>query len=232
MVQVNNTPIVLRVKFKKLGKLQYISHLDLVRTMHKTVIRSKLPLWYTEGFNPKPKMVFAAPLSIGTESVCEYMDLRLSERISEDEAVRLLNNNVTDELRVIEAYYPERKLTELKWLEYTVLIKTNGASAALAAECERYLLDEHIEIKKRSKSGDVVSVDIRPLVKNVKASFEGEVLKLSCILSGDQSCFLNPEHVISALKEKFSILSSPDLTSEYYSIMREKAYLADMSEFR
>jgi hypothetical protein len=105
-------------------------------------------------------------------------------------------------------------------------------SAALAAECERYLLDEHIEIKKRSKSGDVVSVDIRPLVKSVKASFEGEALKLSCVLSGDQSCFLNPEHVISALKEKFSILSSPDLTSEYYSIMREKAYLADMSEFR
>ena len=60
MVQVN-TPINLRVKFKKVGALQYVSHLDLVRTMHKIIVRAKLPLWYTEGFNPKPKMVFAAP---------------------------------------------------------------------------------------------------------------------------------------------------------------------------
>ena len=66
MVQVNNTPITLRVKFFKVGKLQYISHLDLVRTMMKIIVRSKLPLWYTEGFNHKPKIFFAAPLSTGT----------------------------------------------------------------------------------------------------------------------------------------------------------------------
>ena len=76
----NNTPIVFRIKFKKVGNLKYVSHLDLVRTMHKIIVRSKLPLWYTEGFNPKPKMVFAAPLSIGTESLVEFMDLRLVER--------------------------------------------------------------------------------------------------------------------------------------------------------
>ena len=79
MVQVSNSPITVRIKFLKEGGLQYISHLDLVRTMHKIIVRSKLPLWYTEGFNPKPKMVFAAPLSIGTESKTEYMDLRLTE---------------------------------------------------------------------------------------------------------------------------------------------------------
>ncbi|MBE6696393.1 MAG: DUF2344 domain-containing protein, partial [Ruminococcaceae bacterium] len=43
----------LRVKFKKTGNLQYISHLDLVRTVHKMLVRVKMPLWYTEGFNPK-----------------------------------------------------------------------------------------------------------------------------------------------------------------------------------
>ena len=87
MVQVNSTPIVLRIKFRKVGKLQYISHLDLVRTMQKVIVRAGLPLWYTEGFNPKPKMVFASPLSIGTESVTEYMDVRLTERISERDAI-------------------------------------------------------------------------------------------------------------------------------------------------
>ena len=119
MVQVNNnTPIVLRVKFKKVGNLQYISHLDLVRTMHKIIVRAKLPLWYTEGFNPKPKMVFAAPLSIGTESVCEYMDLRLTERMDESEVLSRLNKNMTEEMQVLEAYYPTSKLTDLKWPQY------------------------------------------------------------------------------------------------------------------
>ena len=96
----------MRVKFFKRGKLQYISHLDLVRTMMKIIVRAKLPLWYTEGFNPKPKMVFAAPLSIGTESMTEFMDLRLIERMSEEEALLRLNRNMTDEMQAIEAYYP------------------------------------------------------------------------------------------------------------------------------
>ena len=127
MVQVNNTPINLRIKFHKLGSLQYISHLDLVRTMYKIVVRSGLPLWYTEGFIPKPKMVFAAPLSIGTESLCEFLDVRLSERVDESVAKELMNKNMTDEMQVLEAYYTERPFTELKWLSYTVSIKTVGA---------------------------------------------------------------------------------------------------------
>ena len=117
MVQVNNnTPIVLRVKFYKKGSLQYISHLDLVRTMMKVIVRAGLPLWYTEGFNPKPKVVFAAPLSTGVESMCEFMDIRLTERISESVAMSLINKNMTEEMQATEVYYPETKLTALRWL--------------------------------------------------------------------------------------------------------------------
>ena len=232
MVQVNNTPIVLRVKFKKVGKLQYISHLDLVRTMHKIIIRAKLPLWYTEGFNPKPKMVFAAPLSIGTESVAEYMDIRLTERMSEDAALSLLNENVTDEMRILEVYYPERKLTELRWLEYTMRIKTDGASQSLAERCREFLLGEHVEVMKKTKSGNIVPQDIRPLIKSAGVSFDGEEMIVSTVLSADPSAFLNPEYIIKALRSGVSILSSDDPRAEYYSIMRERAYLEDMSEFR
>ncbi|MBE6644361.1 MAG: DUF2344 domain-containing protein [Ruminococcaceae bacterium] len=232
MVQVNNTPIVLRVRFRKVGKLQYISHLDLVRTMHKIIVRAKLPLWYTEGFNPKPKMVFAAPLSIGTESLCEYMDLRLTERMDTAEALRRLNENLTDEMQASDAYYPTSKLTDLKWLSYTVAIKTNGASDSLAKLCEDVLVADCVNVEKRTKSGENTMVNIRPLIKSVKTDFDGENIRISCVLSADASAFLNPEYVIKALREKLNILSDDDLTKEYYSIMRENAYLADMNEFR
>ena len=149
MVQVNNTPLTVRIKFRKEGGLQYISHLDLVRTMHKIIVRSKLPLWYTEGFNPKPKMVFAAPLSIGTESKSEYMDLRLTERVPESEVAEALNKNLTEEMQVLEVYYPETKLTDLKWFSYTISITTENGSQELAKSCEALLNSPNIEIEKK-----------------------------------------------------------------------------------
>ena len=231
MVQVNSTPLTLRIKFTKVGNLQYISHLDLVRTMNKIVVRASLPLWYTEGFNPKPKMVFAAPLSIGCESLTEYMDIRLTERMDPEEIMKRLNDNLTEEMRVVEAYYPETKLTELQWLKYDIVIKTGGANEALLERMRASLSRDEIKITKRSKKGEVVA-DIRPLIKSFELSLVGEEIKLEAILSADQSKFLNPEYLISSLREDTGILSDSNILNEYYSIMRVSALKDDLSDFR
>ena len=231
MVQVNPEKLIIRVKFKKTGNLQYVSHLDLVRTMHKVIVRADLPLWYTEGFNPKPKMVFAAPLSIGTESVCELLDIRLSEYISPEEVISRLNRNMTCEMQVLEAYYPETKFPDMKWLSYTLSFKTDGASESLAKACEEALSSPEIKILKNTKSGEAI-VDIRPLIRSASAAFDGEKIVVSCVLSADPSKFLNPEYVVKVLRERCGILSNPTLTKEYYSIMRNAAFFEDMTEFR
>lgn len=232
MVQVNNLPYVtLRVKFKKVGRLQYISHLDLVRTMHKILVRSKLPMWYTEGFNPKPKMVFAAPLSIGAESMCEFMDIRLTECISPDEAKAILNRNMTHEMQVLEAYYPKEKFTELKWLSYTMKIKSEENSVEFAEKCNQLFAKKQIIVLKKTKSGEQ-NVDIKPLVHSASAVADGDETVLNLILSADQSCFLNPEYIADALRDAFGVLTDEKVATEYYTIMRNRAYKADMSEFR
>lgn len=231
MVQVNNTPITLRVKFCKVGNLQYISHLDLVRTMMKVIVRSKLPLWYTEGFNPKPKLTFAAPLSIGTESMCEFMDIRLTEIIDPKDAINALNANMTLQMQAIDAYYPENKMTTLRWLEYKICINTDGADEALAVKCAEALAEDTLPILKKTKSGEAV-VDIKPLVKQTDVEYDGEKICIKCILSADASAFLNPEYVVKVLREKCGILSSDDLLSENYTILRTNAYRDDMTEFR
>ncbi len=227
----NNIRIILRFKFRKTGRLQYISHLDLVRTMNKIVVRSGLPLYYTEGFNPKPKMVFAAPLSIATESYSEYMDLRLRDRIDPKLAMEKINANMTEEMQITEAYYPETKFTDMKWLSYEIYVKCDGASAALAKECDSILTSDKLEILKNTKSGENI-VDIRPLIHSASAAFVEGGIRVNCILSADQSSFLNPEYIIKALKEKAGILSNPDLTAEYYQITRLAAYTAKMDSFR
>ena len=230
MVQVNNqTKLFLRFKFRKGGNLQYVSHLDLVRTMHKVIVRAKLPLWYTEGFNPKPKMIFAAPLSIGTESVCEYMDLRMNEYIDPNEAMARINANMTDEMQITEAYYPESKFTDLKWMSYRITIRPADFSNELVERINLALNSDVIEVQKKNSED---RTNIRPLIKSAIASAEGESVVISAILSADPSAFLNPEYIIKALRESCGILSASDLTTESYDIMREKAYFGDMTEFR
>ena len=226
----NNTPIVLRVKFKKVGNLQYVSHLDLVRTMHKIIVRSKLPLWYTEGFNPKPKMVFAAPLSIGTESLVEFMDLRLIERIDPATAISSLNANMTDELVVLDAYYPESKLTDLKWLSYVITLDTAGASVELAENINAALRADAMHVAKKQKPDD--TMDIKPLIKFASAVYDGGVIRIDCTLSADASSFLNPEYLVKYLRSACGVLSNENIMTESYSILRHGAYAADMSEYR
>ena len=226
----NNTPIVLRIKFKKVGNLKYVSHLDLVRTMHKIIVRSKLPLWYTEGFNPKPKMVFAAPLSIGTESLVEFMDLRLVERIDPALAISALNANMTDELVVLDAYYPETKLTDLKWLSYVITLNTIGASPELAERVNEALRADAMPVAKKQKPED--AVDIKPLIRFASAVYDAGNIRIDCTLSADASSFLNPEYLVKYLRAACGVLSSGNLMAESYEILRHSAYAADMSEYR
>ena len=63
--------------------MKYISHLDVMRCMSRAVRRARLPLWYTEGFNPHPYMMFALPLSLGFSSQCESMDIRIEGEMTD-----------------------------------------------------------------------------------------------------------------------------------------------------
>ncbi len=239
-----NTPINLRVRFTKIGSLQYISHLDLVRTMTRVVVRTGLPLYYTEGFNPIPKLVFSAPLSIGTESLTEFMDIRLTERVDAAEAMRLLNENLSDEMQITEAYYPDSKFTELAWLGYVITVQTKDADEALLQKCIEALLADEVIIEKKSKSKteSLKRVNIRPMIKSADGyqrestdngfMKNGKLICLNCVLCADPSSFLNPEHIVKYLKEKLGILSDPVITNEWYSILRTAAFKADMTEFK
>ncbi|MGB8223431.1 MAG: TIGR03960 family B12-binding radical SAM protein [Polyangiales bacterium] len=75
---VDQGPVMrLRIGFRKLGRITYSSHLDLVRTFPRMLRRAGLPLYYSEGFRPLPRLTFAPPLPVGTASLCEHVDVRL-----------------------------------------------------------------------------------------------------------------------------------------------------------
>ncbi len=80
-----------RVFYHKFGRARYTSHLDVMRMFTRAFRRSGLPLWHTQGFNPHVYMMFALPLALGYESLCETLDIRLTQEIPFEEVAGRLN---------------------------------------------------------------------------------------------------------------------------------------------
>lgn len=225
-------PRYVRFKFRKVGNLQYISHLDLQKTMGRVLIRAKAPLWYSKGFNPHPKLIFALPLSVGAESECEYLDVRVERAIPPTELLEHINLELTEELRFLDAYYAETKLEDIYWAEYDIAIKTAGADERMAEEIQELLCADQVIVSKRVKKDKKVlfkEIDIAPYVRDVEARFDGDRIKLNVKLSASINQthpHINPEQIMGLLKEKLGILSG-DPIAEEYSIMRTRVLLAD-----
>ena len=147
-------PITVRIKFSKTGSLQYISHLDLQRLWSRALVRAGIPLWYTKGFNPHAKMVFALPLPVGVQSVCELLDVRIDKEIACEDIKELLTEALTDELTVLEVYSPESKFSAIAKAEYRIELSSVSASEELAKNINKFFSQEEILMKKHTKSGE------------------------------------------------------------------------------
>ncbi len=90
-------------KFTKLGRLKFISHLDTMRVLQRSLRRTKIPVKHSEGYNPHPKLSIAFPLSLGIESTGEYGEVELIGDISTAEFVKKMNNNLPEGMNITEA---------------------------------------------------------------------------------------------------------------------------------
>ena len=107
-----------RLRFSKTGRLKYISHLDINRAMSRALKRAGIPLWYTEGFNPHPYMSFSLPLSLGVESLCENVDLRITGEITNKEIKDRLNSVLPEDLKIVDVYDDFRDNSEIVYSDY------------------------------------------------------------------------------------------------------------------
>lgn len=224
-------PRTVRLRFRKVGNLQYISHLDLQRTFNRVLVRAGLPLWYTKGFNPHIKMVFGMPLPVGSESECEMLDIRIEREMSEAEIKERLNRELTDELLVLDVYVPSEKFTAIAYAEYEYTIVTTGADAALAEQVEKALVGGNLTVTKKSKSGEK-EISLSEYIHSAEVTFDAGVIAIRAKLSAAEGKYISPEALITALRRETGILTG-DPTSEHYRILRCRALLADaQTEFR
>ncbi len=227
-------PKTVRIMFRKVGDLQYISHLDLQRTIARVLVRAQIPMWYTQGFNPHAKVIFGIPLSVGTESECEFIDLRIDRDISPAEVKERLNRELTNEMQILEAYEPKSTFMDVCSAKYEFCLRFAGADAETAQRLQTLYTTSPLYMTKKTKSGDK-EIDIVGMIRRVKVVYNEahpNEIRISAILSAGNSEHLNPEFLIKAAKDHLGILCG-DPKNETYSILRTHVYLADdTTEFR
>ncbi len=218
-----------RIKFSKVGDLMYISHLDLARTMQRIILRAELDIWYSEGFNPQPKMVFAQPLPTGVESECELLDIKLNSYMSCEEIKERLSCNFPSEMRVLEVYTPENKIKEIAFTEYKINLYSDKIGENTAKKVQNLFLGECL-LEKKTKSG-VKEINVSEYIKEISVNGEGNHLEISTVLHSSSEKTLSPEILVEAIRKYLDIMTS-DSVEEHYSIMRERMLNSDLSEFR
>ena len=112
-----------RMKFAKEGRAKYISHLDLMHAMQRSMARCQMPLWFTEGFNQHAYVSVALPLSTGYSGECEFLDFNITSEAVPENAVEALNDVFPEGLRAIEIY-PQSdggmKVGSIEWSQYRI----------------------------------------------------------------------------------------------------------------
>lgn len=158
----------IRAVFKKTDRAIYISHLDLMRVMQRTFKRSRLPVWFTKGYNPHIYLMFPLPLSLGVGSECELMDFGIdisSGKPNYDEIKTRLNEVLPAGIEIVSVYEPKMAHTEIGASEYTVRFVTEDSAETVRSSFERFMAQESILIEKRAKVNckkTIVTKDIKP----------------------------------------------------------------------
>lgn len=157
-----------RIFFEKKGRAIYISHLDLMRTMQRALKRSGLPVWFTEGFNPRLYLNFPLALSLGTTGEREPMDIAVVEEIGLDEIVDRLNAVCPEGIRIVGAAYPVHPNKDIGSAEYES--RLSGDTEELKKALQGYLAQDTIKVMKHSKKKGMVEVDIKPHINMLDVS--------------------------------------------------------------
>lgn len=217
-----------RALFEKTGNAIFISHLDLMRLFQRAFKRAGLPLTHTQGFNPRPSVSIALPLSVGVESRCELLDFELDgQTVSCSEMMQRLNGALVEGVRVLDIYENALKLKHLALLDCTVTLEYDkgipeGAGEAIAALFGR----ESLLVEKKSKNG-VSEQDIIPMIRRIAVCrADANTLQLSALVCC-QNPTLNPMQLSAAIERYL-----PEFKPDFVKCCRNEIFDTEENIFR
>lgn len=205
-----------RIWFKKEGLSRFISHLDLNKVMTLAINRSRIPIWYTEGFNPHPFLTFALPLSLGFSGECETMDIKLEDDSFDISQIpERLNKSLPDGIRAYKAAEPVMKPAKITLAHYKLTVGSDGQSGEeIYGDFSSLLNSEMIITQKKTKKG-IKDIDLKPYLSDYSLGIEGNEAVFSATMPAGSTVNINPILYLNALKERTG-------REYYYSAARTK----------
>lgn len=173
-------PHRIRLRFEKLGWSSLLGHLDLVREVPRALRRANMPVWYSQGFHPKPVLTFGPALSLGVPSFDEYVDVKFSAEVDPKELVRALSGSTPDGLRFMDAMVLEPGAPAIGAvirsahyvIGFPVELAPELASKIAAQEGRKHAL-EGVVIERETDVGKR-SLDLGELIESIEPGDEAD----------------------------------------------------------
>lgn len=216
-----------RALFEKTGNARYISHLDLMRLFQRAFKRAGLPLTHTQGFNPRPSVSIALPLSLGVESRCELLDFDLEVPVDCSEIQEKLNASLVEGVYVREVYEQGEKIKNLALLQSRLVLEYDRQIPNdIKEQLQNLFSRPELIVEKKGKNG-MTQQDIIPMIRKLKlnriSEWEVEMIALHCC----QNPALNPLQLSTAI-EKYL----PELSPDYVRCVRQEIFDTNETIFR
>ena len=217
-----------RALFSKTGNAIWISHLDLMRVFQRAFKRAGLPLTHTQGYNPRPSVSIALPLSVGVESECELLDFDLEgEKVSCDVIRDKLNEALVEGVKVLQVYEDGAKIKHLSYLDCTVSLEYDkGIPENAIDQVEELFRREEVLVEKKSKNG-VKDENIIPMIRSFHVTAIGSnTLAINARICC-QNPTLNPAQLTAAISKYL-----PELEPDFSRCRRVEVYNTEDKIFR
>jgi radical SAM-linked protein len=198
----DNTPVKQRlyITFGKFDALIYTSNLDVAKMWERVLRRANLPLLYTEGFNPRPRIALASALPLGISSECEILDVSLKEILRlEGLAERIAATSPTG-LKILDVQeVPVRSPAlqmRVRSAEYRIHFETSVDQNVLQEKVSAILAAEQVEIERERKE-KVVKVNLRPLIYDLGIDEQGNLI--AHVMVGERGN-VRPDEILTAME--------------------------------
>ena len=219
----------IRLRFSKTDTAKYISHLDINRAFQRAFSRAKINLWYTEGFNPHPYMSFSLPLSLGVESLCENVDIRIIDDSADYSVIKDKMNAVLPMgIRIVDVYSNFMDCHDIAYSDYVYKFEFADNQTALE-KIESVLSQDEILALKKGKKGKkriMKETDIKQFIDKYSISIRGNQIVLNIRLLAGSDKNLNPSLLFD------TIIRLIDMDFEYKSISRIRLLTSDLKEYK
>ena len=162
--------IKLRLKFSKHGPIRFLGHLDVMRYVQKAIRRAEIDIKYSEGYSPHQILSFAQPLSVGSTTDGDYMDMTVLSYDSPEAVMNALNGAMNEGIEILAiTELPEKcenAMTSVAAAEYLISFREGKAPTFdLAKTFEDFMAQREILAVKKTKNGEK-TIDIKPLIFN------------------------------------------------------------------